>query len=236
VQLDLGYLSLRRGQWGEAESAFAEAATTFEDVGDDVRQAMALNGLGDVAAVNGDFAAARTYYQGSLELAQRRHSVADEGRALLRLAGIALRSADREAAHRYAEQASEIFHRIGMFVEAARAADLTNEIAASPPTLLIDGLTSRVWIRGQEKHVAPQEFALLRLLCEKAGTVCTHAEIRNALFPNTEMLVPTSQTLVYPLISNLRQVLEIVPDQPQILLRKHGKGYLLTVQCATGTR
>jgi DNA-binding response OmpR family regulator len=122
-----------------------------------------------------------------------------------------------------------------MLLESARIDELINEIDAGPPTLRIDALTSQVWIRGKEVHVEPREFELLRLLCAKAGSICTHAQIRDALFPNSDMLVPSSKAVVYPLIFKLRQVLEIVPEEPRILLSKHGKGYVLTVQCTLGT-
>jgi tetratricopeptide (TPR) repeat protein len=98
VRLDLGYLALERGRLAEAEGAFTWAAAVFENVGDDVRRSIALNGLGDVAATNNDVTAARAFYEASLELARRRQSIADEGRALLRLARIALKSGDRLAA------------------------------------------------------------------------------------------------------------------------------------------
>jgi tetratricopeptide (TPR) repeat protein len=89
-----------------------------------VRSAIALNGLGDVAARMGDTDDAVRHYQESLDLARLVLNIADEGRALLRLAQVLLQAGDTQAARRYAQEAAEVFQRASMPPETARAREL----------------------------------------------------------------------------------------------------------------
>jgi DNA-binding response OmpR family regulator len=175
------------------------------------------------------------YYEQSLELARRVQSVADEGRGLLRLAEVLLKAGDRQAARQHAVEAGEAFQRANMPLEAARARDLVRQLDSAPPILQVDPPTGRVWVRGAPVHLEPQELELLRLLCQHAGEIVMHAQIRDLLFPGSDWLLPVLKERIYPLVFNLRKALEENPARPELLLSRYGKGYLLLAPCLEGS-
>jgi tetratricopeptide (TPR) repeat protein len=149
VRLDLGYLALERGELAEAREAFQLAEAFFEAAGDNFRRAIALNGLGDVAERNGDFEVALRSYEQSLEIARSFQSVADQGRALLRLARLKL-GRDPVSARAHALDARALFHQVpaGMAAQAAQAGEIISLLEAEPPTIQVNrekqpGLDSR---------------------------------------------------------------------------------------------
>jgi len=86
-------------------------------------------------------------------------------------------------------------------------------------------LARRVVTRaGQEVHLTPTEYGLLRYLAQHAGRVITHGQLlRSVLGPGYQDA--TGSLRVY--IASLRRKLEAEPSQPQLLLTEPGVGYRL---------
>ena len=77
---------------------------------------------------------------------------------------------------------------------------------------------------GQEVHLTPTEYGLLRFLAQHAGRVITHGQLlRAVLGPGYED--STGNLRVY--IASLRKKLEDDPSQPQLLVTEPGVGYRL---------
>jgi two-component system KDP operon response regulator KdpE len=90
--------------------------------------------------------------------------------------------------------------------------------------LEIDSLRHEVNRAGLPIKLTPKEFELLSFLARHAGKVITHRQILNAVWgpAHTE---DTQYLRVY--IGQLRQKIEIKPDDPQIILTEPGIGYRL---------
>ena len=104
---------------------------------------------------------------------------------------------------------------------AARPADGQGE-ALRAGDLLLDLAAHRVTRRGQEVHLTPTEFAILRVLARNSGRVVTpHALLREVW---GEHGVPdTGKLRVF--INQLRRKLEDDPAQPRYVLTEPGVGY-----------
>ncbi|AQS85853.1 MAG: response regulator transcription factor [Acetobacter aceti] len=77
---------------------------------------------------------------------------------------------------------------------------------------------------GDEVHLSPREWDILRLLIRHAGRVLTHKHILGQLWgANGDV----QQLRVY--IRQLRQKLEINPERPQHIITETGIGYRLTL-------
>ncbi|GAJ29059.1 MULTISPECIES: response regulator [Acetobacteraceae] len=77
---------------------------------------------------------------------------------------------------------------------------------------------------GDEVHLSPREWDILRLLIRHAGRVLTHKHILGQLWgANGDV----QQLRVY--IRQLRQKLEINPERPQHIITETGVGYRLTL-------
>ena len=79
---------------------------------------------------------------------------------------------------------------------------------------------------GQPLHLAPKEFAVLRYLAARAGTVVPRADLLYEVW-GLERL-PTTRT-VDNHVAQLRAKLEHEPQQPRRLLTVHGVGYRLVL-------
>jgi two-component system KDP operon response regulator KdpE len=92
--------------------------------------------------------------------------------------------------------------------------------------LEIDNLRHRVLRDGQDVKLTPKEFELLSFLSRHAGKVLTHRQIMTAVWgpAHTE---DTQYLRVY--VGHLRQKLEEIPDDPQLILTESGIGYRLHV-------
>ncbi len=88
--------------------------------------------------------------------------------------------------------------------------------------LEIDIVKHRVLRAGQEVKLTPKEFELLSFLVRHSGKVVTHRQILTAVWgpAHTE---DTQYLRVY--IGQLRQKLEVNPDNPGILVTEPGIGY-----------
>ena len=79
-----------------------------------------------------------------------------------------------------------------------------------------------VTVRGIEVKLSPREYDLLRLLITHAGKVLTHGYIlRNVWGSGSDI----QYLRIY--ISSIRRKIELVPEQPRILLTEQGVGYRL---------
>lgn len=101
--------------------------------------------------------------------------------------------------------------------------------AGEPPVfrsygLSVDLVRRLVQMNGQDVHLTPKEYELLRLLVQHAGKVLTHKQIMQAVWgpAHTE---DTQYLRVY--IGQLRQKIEINPDEPKLILNEPGIGYRL---------
>ncbi len=88
--------------------------------------------------------------------------------------------------------------------------------------LEIDNVRHRVSRAGKEIKLTPKEFELISFLARNAGKVLTHRHILTAVWgpAHTE---DTQYLRVY--IGQLRQKVEITPNDPQIIVTEPGIGY-----------
>src|SRR5438132_13645253 len=109
---------------------------------------------------------------------------------------------------------------------AAISAD-TGEQAVRAGEVEID-LARRVVTRGgQEVHLTPTEYGLLRFLAQHAGRLITHEHLlRSVLGVGYEDSTGTLR--VY--IAGLRKKLEADPAHPQLVITEPGMGYRLRAE------
>jgi two-component system KDP operon response regulator KdpE len=90
----------------------------------------------------------------------------------------------------------------------------------------IDLLRRRVLRAGQEVHLTPTEYDLLRILVQEAGRVLTHGHIlRSVMGRGYEDANGTLRVHV----ASLRKKLEADPSRPRIIKTEAGVGYRLDV-------
>ncbi len=90
--------------------------------------------------------------------------------------------------------------------------------------LEIDSVRHRVSRAGDEVKLTPKEFELLSFLARHAGKVVTHRQILSAVWGPAHA-EDTQYLRVY--IGQLRQKIEISPDDPSVILTEPGIGYRL---------
>ena len=86
----------------------------------------------------------------------------------------------------------------------------------------VDAVRHRVTREGMDIKLTPKEFELLSFLARHAGRVLTHKQILTAVWgpAHTD---DTQYLRVY--VGQLRQKIEELPDDPQIVLTEPGIGY-----------
>ncbi len=103
---------------------------------------------------------------------------------------------------------------------AARAA--SGEPVLQAGSLLIDFTRRLVLAGGQEVHLTPREYELLRALATQAGRALTHRTLLRTVWgPAYEQDVPTLRVF----ITQLRRKIEPDPAQPRHILTEPGVGY-----------
>ena len=80
-------------------------------------------------------------------------------------------------------------------------------------------------VQGVSHSLTHKEIALLKLLYERRGNVVSRDDILNQVWSETEF--PTART-VDNFIMRLRRLVEIDPENPQVIKSVRGVGYLLT--------
>ena len=88
--------------------------------------------------------------------------------------------------------------------------------------LTLDLAHRLVSVRGQEVHLTPKEYELLRVLALHAGKVLTHRMLLRAVWGSAyEQDVPTLRVFV----TQLRRKIEADPAHPAYILTEPGVGY-----------
>ena len=90
----------------------------------------------------------------------------------------------------------------------------------------IDLLRRRVVRSGEEVHLTPTEYELLRVMVQEAGRVLTHGHLLRAVMgPGYEEA--TGSLRVH--VASLRKKLEVDPSRPRIITTEPGVGYRVNV-------
>lgn len=89
--------------------------------------------------------------------------------------------------------------------------------------LSVDLVKRIVKVAGREVKLSPKEYDILRILVQHAGKVLTHRFLLEHVWDG---LTDVQYLRVY--VRQLRQKIEIMPDQPRYILTETGVGYRLT--------
>ncbi len=90
--------------------------------------------------------------------------------------------------------------------------------------LVIDVLDRRVLRGGEEVHLTPIEFDLLRVLAQHRGRLVTHRQLLQEVW-GPEYSGETHYLRVH--VAHIRAKLEVDPSRPQYLITEPGVGYRL---------
>ena len=97
--------------------------------------------------------------------------------------------------------------------------------------LEIDFPLRRVTIQGEEVHLTPREYDLLRVLARHAGRVVTHRQLIAAVWgPGAQV----DAQFVRVLVGQLRQKVEAEPASPRLVPTEPGLGYRLAAEDEAG--
>ena len=100
----------------------------------------------------------------------------------------------------------------------------TAQTSVKAGDLEINFANRRVLIQGQDIHLTPREYDLLRTLARHTGRVVTHKQVITAVWgPDAQV----DAQFVRVLVAQLRQKLELEPSSPRIILTEPGVGYRL---------
>jgi len=90
--------------------------------------------------------------------------------------------------------------------------------------LVVDLLHRKVLLRGEEVHLTPTEYEILKYLSLQADRVVTHSQVLRAVWgPNSE--AETHYLRIY--VASLRRKIEANPSQPSLIVTEPGVGYRL---------
>lgn len=92
--------------------------------------------------------------------------------------------------------------------------------------LFVDLAKRLVQVKGVAVHLTPTEYDILRLLVRNAGKVVTHRQILREVW-NKDGQFEGIDHLLRVTISNLRNKIELCPEQPAFILTEPGVGYRL---------
>lgn len=116
----------------------------------------------------------------------------------------------------------ELLARIRVALRHAARLSATEEPMRHFDDLTIDLARRLVLVRGQEVHLTPREYELLRVLALQAGKVLTHRMLLRAVWGGAyEQDVPTLRVFV----TQLRRKIEADPAHPTHILTEPGIGY-----------
>lgn len=90
--------------------------------------------------------------------------------------------------------------------------------------LMVDLSARKVFARGDEVHLTPNEFKLLATLVRYPGKVLTHRQLLNDVW-GPQQVQETHYLRVF--MANLRRKIEEDPARPRYLLTEQGVGYRL---------
>jgi two-component system KDP operon response regulator KdpE len=93
--------------------------------------------------------------------------------------------------------------------------------------LQVNFANRRVFVMGEEVHLTPREYDLVRTLARHAGRVLTHRQIIASVWgPASD----ADAQFVRVLVAQVRQKLEAEPSRPAIILTEPGVGYRLATE------
>jgi two-component system KDP operon response regulator KdpE len=111
-----------------------------------------------------------------------------------------------------------------MRVALRRAARPEAEPVLTFGDLVVDLLHRKVLLKGEELHLTPTEYEILKYLALQAGKVVTHSQVLRAVWgPNSEG--ETHYLRIY--VASLRRKIEADPSQPSLIVTEPGVGYRL---------
>ena len=111
-----------------------------------------------------------------------------------------------------------------MRVPLRRAARPEAEPVLTFGDLVVDLLHRKVLLKGEELHLTPTEYEILKYLSLHAGKVVTHSQVLRAVWgPNSE--AETHYLRIY--VASLRRKIEADPSQPSLIVTEPGVGYRL---------
>jgi two-component system, OmpR family, KDP operon response regulator KdpE len=120
----------------------------------------------------------------------------------------------------------ELLARIRVALRHAARLSSTEEPVRQFGDLTIDLAHRLVSVRGQEVHLTPREYELLRVLATQAGKVLTHRMLLRSVWGGAyEQDVPTLRVFV----TQLRRKIEADPAHPGHILTEPGIGYRFNI-------
>ena len=122
---------------------------------------------------------------------------------------------------------AEMLARLRVMLRRARVG-VAEQLSAGDVT--IDLRRRLVMRHGQEVHLTPTEFDLLRVLASEVGKVLTHQQLLERVW-GTYAVENAQQLRVY--INYLRRKLEADPSHPQLIVTEPGVGYRLKANAST---
>lgn len=95
----------------------------------------------------------------------------------------------------------------------------------------VDQINREVRVKGRQVNLSPTEYQLLVFLHDRAGTLCEHAAIYEAVFGEKQRYTGTEdqKNILSTNIRRLRQEIEPDPSNPRYLLTVRGAGYKLVL-------
>ena len=105
-----------------------------------------------------------------------------------------------------------------------RAADADTDATVTVGELTVDIAARRVLVRGDEVHLTPIEFDLLRVLAVHRGKLVTHRQLLREVW-GPEYSGETHYLRVH--VAHIRAKIEADPSRPRLLVTDPGVGYRL---------
>ena len=105
-----------------------------------------------------------------------------------------------------------------------RAADADTEATVTVGELTVDLAARRVLVSGEEMHLTPIEFDLLRVLAVHRGKLVTHRQLLHEVW-GPQYAHETHYLRVH--VAHIRAKIEADPSRPQLLVTDPGVGYRL---------
>lgn len=96
------------------------------------------------------------------------------------------------------------------------------EVMVTGP-LRIDAIRRTVTLHGEDLHLSPREYDLLKVLAVNAGMVLTHSMLLSMVWGDDQI----ESTYLRIFISRLRHKIEENPARPRLLVTETGIGYRL---------
>jgi two-component system, OmpR family, KDP operon response regulator KdpE len=119
---------------------------------------------------------------------------------------------------------SELIARIKKILRQSHADDPVNTLVLPGIDLSLDLEDRSVFVRGQQVHLLPREFSLLKILAEHAPRNVSYEKITRHLWGQDD---PRTRANLKTVAFALRRKLEIDPEHPRMLVNNRSVGYQL---------